>query len=126
MLHMILAMLFGALVTAVCFGAGAWATLPTWIGYVPADVPTFLRGVMVVMAVLVTFAGVGCSSKKKGAGAGAGAGLGEQGLGSGDSLAQYKAGTLGAELRLAMAHYPMAAAASKVASTARPSPAAIS
>ena len=57
-LHIIIAMLFGGLVTAVFFGAGEWATLPTWIGYAPADVPTFLRGVMAVMAVLVFASGV--------------------------------------------------------------------
>jgi peptidoglycan-associated lipoprotein len=53
-----------------------------------------LRAV-VALAVLVAFVSIGCSSKKKGAGAGGPGGMEEQGLGGGDSLAKYKAGTLG-------------------------------
>jgi len=54
-----------------------------------------LRAV-VVLGVVLSLVSVGCRAKKKGAGAGGPGGMEEQGLGSGDSLAQYKAGTLGA------------------------------
>jgi len=57
-LHIIIAMLFGALVTAVCFGVGVWRNLPTQIAYAPAQVPDLLRLVMVVMAVLVLISGI--------------------------------------------------------------------
>jgi hypothetical protein len=56
-LHIILAMLFGALVTSVFYGAGHWAALPTHLAYRPAAVPGFLRAVMVLMAVLVLGSG---------------------------------------------------------------------
>jgi hypothetical protein len=56
-LHILLAMLFGALVTAVCYGAGDWATLPTQIRYDPAGVPNLLRLVLAVMAILVFYSG---------------------------------------------------------------------
>jgi hypothetical protein len=52
-LHIILAMLFGALVTSVFYSAGNWAALPTRLAYEPADVPGLLRALMVFMAVLV-------------------------------------------------------------------------
>src|SRR5262245_57092348 len=57
-LHLILAMIFGALVTAVCFGAQAWPTLPTQIVYSPADVPMVLRLILMVMAILVLITGI--------------------------------------------------------------------
>jgi hypothetical protein len=57
-LHTVMAMFFGALVTAVCFGAGDWARLPTQVRYAPAEVPTLLRYAMGVMAVLVFVSGV--------------------------------------------------------------------
>ncbi|KAA0131764.1 hypothetical protein FYZ48_26910 [Gimesia chilikensis] len=57
-LHIMLAMLFGALVTAVCLEAGAWRSLPSRFYYQPADVPALLRGVLVVMAVLVLISGI--------------------------------------------------------------------
>lgn len=57
-LHIIIAMLFGALVTAVFFRAFEWRTLPTQIVYVPAQVPDLLRGVMAVMALLVLISGI--------------------------------------------------------------------
>ncbi len=51
---------------------------------------------VVLLGLLVTLIGVGCSAKKKGAGAGAeGTGVGEEGLGSGGSLERYRQGTLG-------------------------------
>jgi peptidoglycan-associated lipoprotein len=48
---------------------------------------------MMVLGLLVTVAGVGCSAKKKGSEAGAG--VGEEGLGAGGSLDRFKKGTLG-------------------------------
>ena len=46
----------------------------------------------VVLGLLVSLVGFGCHATKKGAGAGGPGGMEEQGLGSGDSLAKYKAG----------------------------------
>jgi hypothetical protein len=57
-LHILIAMLFGALVTAVCFGGGSWAALPTHFGYAPVAVPGLLRIAMAVMALLVFISGV--------------------------------------------------------------------
>ena len=57
-LHIIIAMFFGALVAAVCFGVGVWRDLPTQILYAPAKVPDTLRLVMAVMAVLVLVSGI--------------------------------------------------------------------
>jgi hypothetical protein len=58
-LHILLAMLFGALVTSILHGAATWRTLPTAIVYDPADVPAVLRLVMTfVMAPLVMMSGV--------------------------------------------------------------------
>lgn len=57
-LHIILAMLFGALVTAVSFSALEWRNLPAQIVYVPADVPDLLRLIMAVMALLVFISGI--------------------------------------------------------------------
>jgi hypothetical protein len=57
-LHVILAMLFGALVTAAAYGSGSWATLPTQVTYEPAAVPIALRLVMMVMAALVLYSGI--------------------------------------------------------------------
>jgi hypothetical protein len=57
-LHILLAMLFGALVTAVFFGAGEWAMLPTSIRYAPTEVPVVVRAVMALMALLVFASGV--------------------------------------------------------------------
>jgi peptidoglycan-associated lipoprotein len=55
-----------------------------------------LLGVAVV-GLLLAVLGVGCSAKKKGPQTGTeGAGVGEEGLGSGGSLEQYRAGTLSA------------------------------
>lgn len=52
-LHIILAMLFGALVTSVFYSVGNWSAMPTRIAYQPADVPAILRVMMVFMALLV-------------------------------------------------------------------------
>ena len=57
-LHIILAMLFGALVTSVFYAVGHWAEMPTRLEYEPAAVPGLLRAVMVLMAVLVLGSGV--------------------------------------------------------------------
>ena len=57
-LHIIIAMLFGGLLTAVCLEAGAWRNEPTQIAYAPAAVPDVLRLVMAVMALLVLISGI--------------------------------------------------------------------
>jgi hypothetical protein len=57
-LHILIAMFFGALVTAVFFEAIAWASLPTSLTYDPAPVHILLRLVMAVMAVVVLVSGV--------------------------------------------------------------------
>ena len=57
-LHIVMAMLFGAMVASVFYGAGDWAGLPTQVAYSPAEVPSVLRLVMEIMAVLVFWSGV--------------------------------------------------------------------
>jgi hypothetical protein len=58
-LHIVLAMLFGALVTSVLYAAGQWRTLPSEVLYAPAEVPFALRIVMTfVMAPLVLMSGI--------------------------------------------------------------------
>lgn len=57
-LHIVLAMLFGGLVTSVYYSAWDWSALPTAIVYAPAEVPVLLRGLMAFMAVLVLGSGV--------------------------------------------------------------------
>jgi hypothetical protein len=58
-LHIVLAMLFGALVTSILYTAGGWRTLPTTLLYAPAEVPLALRIVMTfVMAPLVLMSGI--------------------------------------------------------------------
>lgn len=56
-LHIILAMLFGALVTSIGYSAGSWAALPSRLAYEPAAVPGFFRALMVFMALLVLGSG---------------------------------------------------------------------
>jgi hypothetical protein len=56
-LHIILAMLFGALVTSIFFSVGHWGAMPTRFAYEPVPVPGLLRGLMVFMAVLVSISG---------------------------------------------------------------------
>lgn len=56
-LHILLAMLFGGLVTSTFYGAGSWGALPTSITYEPAHVPALLRGLLVFMAVFVLYSG---------------------------------------------------------------------
>src|SRR4030095_5390742 len=57
-LHIILAMLFGALVTSIFNEGGQWRDLPTQIEYKPAAVPLALRGLLGIMAVLVLGSGI--------------------------------------------------------------------
>jgi hypothetical protein len=57
-LHILIAMIFGGLVTAYCFGGYVWPKLPTQIRYEPADVPSLLRMILMVMAVLVLLSGM--------------------------------------------------------------------
>ena len=56
-LHIILAMLFGALVANVFFSAGHWSAMPTHLTYEPATVPLLLRVVMGFMAIFVLVTG---------------------------------------------------------------------
>jgi len=56
-LHILMAILFGALVTSVCFEAGEWASLPTQIGFQPAAVPLIVRIALAVMAIGVFVSG---------------------------------------------------------------------
>jgi hypothetical protein len=58
LLHIILAMLFGALVTSVFYSVGHWASMPTRLAYEPAGVPRFLRIVMAFMSALVLGSGI--------------------------------------------------------------------
>src|SRR5262245_52451463 len=57
-MHIIMGMLFGRLVTAVGFGGQHWPTLPTRVFYAPADVPIALRLVLAIMALLVLISGM--------------------------------------------------------------------
>ena len=56
-LHIILAMLFGALVASVFFSVGHWGTMPSRLTYDPVTVPLILRIVMGVMAIFVLVTG---------------------------------------------------------------------
>ena len=57
LLHIFMAMLFGALVTSVAYGLGDELRASTRLVYRPAQVPWLLRGVMLVMSVLVFISG---------------------------------------------------------------------
>ena len=56
-LHIVMAMVFGALVASVFFGAGDWATQPTRLAFEPVAVPTLLRYALGVMALGVLLSG---------------------------------------------------------------------
>ncbi len=56
-LHIILAMLFGALVTSVIYSVGHWAAMSTRLAYQPAAVPDLLRVIMVFMGLFVLGSG---------------------------------------------------------------------
>ena len=56
-LHVLIAMLFGALVASSFFEGHAWSQLPTAIDYQPDAVPWLLRAVMAVMAAVVFYSG---------------------------------------------------------------------
>ena len=58
-LHILIAMLFGALVMSVAYGAGHWGFLPTYVGYSPVAVPGLLRLFLAVMAGVVLFTELG-------------------------------------------------------------------
>jgi hypothetical protein len=57
-LHMLLAILFGALATSVILITGPHLHAPTSFAYAPAPVPFFVRVMMLVMAVIVLFSGL--------------------------------------------------------------------
>ncbi len=57
-LHMIMAMVFGALVASVVMTVGNWGSLSTGIVYQPARVPGAIRLLMLLMGVLVFVSGV--------------------------------------------------------------------
>src|SRR5258708_25414054 len=49
-LHMLMAMVFGGMVTSVFYSAVEWLHAPTRIAYAPASVPGILRFTMFIMA----------------------------------------------------------------------------
>ena len=57
-LHSIIAMVFGAMCASIVFEGGHGFREVTMIAYVPAEVPTVLRAVFVVMAALVLASGI--------------------------------------------------------------------
>jgi hypothetical protein len=57
-LHVLIAMVFGAFVASIFFGAGEWAAEPTAIFWHPAEVPALLRALLAVMAVIVLYSGI--------------------------------------------------------------------
>ncbi|MCI0335000.1 MAG: hypothetical protein L0228_17470 [Planctomycetes bacterium] len=57
-LHVVIAMVFGAFVASIFFGAGHWGFEPTAISWQPAAVPAVLRGLLAVMAAGVFYSGV--------------------------------------------------------------------
>jgi hypothetical protein len=57
LLHVSIAILYGAFVAAVAFEAGAWADLPTRVAWEPAPVPDVLRWTLTAMAPLVLATG---------------------------------------------------------------------
>lgn len=57
-LHMVMAMLFGALVTTVIFESGAWRSLPTDLVYSPDAVADWLRWLLGGMAAIVLISGL--------------------------------------------------------------------
>lgn len=57
-LHVLIAMVFGAMVAAVFFEAGAWARMPTRLSFLSNGVPTPVRALLAVMAVMVLVSGI--------------------------------------------------------------------
>lgn len=57
-LHMVMAMVFGAMASSVLYEAWEWARMPTQITYEPAMVPRILRAIMALMAVCVLWSGI--------------------------------------------------------------------
>jgi len=58
-LHIVLAMLFGAMVACVIQNAGHWAMRPTRIAYEPADIHWIIRAMLAVMAAFVLYIELG-------------------------------------------------------------------
>jgi hypothetical protein len=56
-LHVLIAMVFGALVASIFFGASHWRSAPVAIRWQPAEVPVLLRLALGVMAVVVLYTG---------------------------------------------------------------------
>jgi hypothetical protein len=57
-LHVVIAMLFGALVTTVLLRAGHWALLPSRVAWEPTAAPGLLRALLAAMAPLVLVSGL--------------------------------------------------------------------
>jgi hypothetical protein len=57
-LHVLIAMVFGALITAVLFEAAPWASAATRFAWEPAPVPAALRWIFLPMAALVLASGI--------------------------------------------------------------------
>lgn len=57
-LHIIIAMIFGAMLASVFFESGAGGMMSMAIKYQPAEVPEILRIILAGMAVLVLFSGI--------------------------------------------------------------------
>ena len=57
-LHMLMAIIFGALVATFIYGANSWFTAPTRLIYAPAAVPELLRLVLAIMAICVLVSGI--------------------------------------------------------------------
>lgn len=57
-LHMLMAIVFGSLVTSVFYSVGEWFHAPTRIVYAPTSVPGIVRFSMLIMAVLVLISGL--------------------------------------------------------------------
>ena len=57
-LHVILAMLFGAMVACLLTNTWDWASLPARFAYEPANVPALLRAGMAIMSVMVLTSGI--------------------------------------------------------------------
>ena len=57
-LHMLMAMVFGALMVTVPSLASHWFTAPTRLVYAPSGVPDAIRLIMLIMGILVLFSGI--------------------------------------------------------------------
>ncbi len=57
-LHMLMAIVYGALVMAFLNGSAAWFAAPTQLAYAPAAVPILIRSTLAIMAVGVVVSGI--------------------------------------------------------------------